>query len=96
VLYAVTWKNGCSRILAGSLEVGREALHLRGGVDLDLPYDEIVSANVGRAARDRVRGRQSLVLELVSGEVVRIASMNGPGTLTEVVERIEPLAAGAR
>lgn len=89
MLYAVTWRNGRSRVAAGSLELGGEKLRLRGGRSLDVAYEQIVGTHVGRGVADRVAGRQTLVLELTGGDVVRIASMHGPGTLTELVERVE-------
>jgi hypothetical protein len=93
MVYAVVWNNGTPRPVPGSLEFAPEGIVLRGTeTTLDLPYSEIRSAHVGRRDEDRVGGRLALVLELASGDVVRIASLNGPGTLNELAERLEGTA----
>ncbi len=92
MVYAVVWNNGSPRSVPGSLEFGSKAVLLRGAEMLDVPYVEIANVHVARREEDRVRGRQALVLELASGEVLRIASLNGPGTLNELAERLKATA----
>ena len=69
--YAVSWSTSSGRVHAGQLELGAEALTLRGGSRPDpvverLAYEDLRSVRRARAAGDRVRGRASLVLELLT------------------------------
>ena len=58
-----------------------------------LDYEQLFRVRRAQSIRERVRGRASLVLELLAGGEISIASVGQPGALNEVADRIA--AAGA-
>jgi hypothetical protein len=91
--YAVTWSKPDGHVYAGRLELLRDGLLLRGGSGKNLvverlDYDDLRAVRRARSIRERVRGRTSLVLELLAGGEISIASLGQPGALTEVAERL--------
>jgi hypothetical protein len=91
--YAVTWSVSGGDVHAGRLELGPRALTLRGGAGTQavverLPYARVANVRRAQSPRERVRGRTSLVFELLAGGEICIASVGQPGALNEVAERI--------
>lgn len=79
---------------AGRLDVYDDRLHLDGGSrdrreQRDVRYDGIASARMGRENGDRIHGRTAVVLELRDGGRVSMAGFDRPGTLSELLHRIE-------
>ncbi len=91
--YAVTWSGPCGPVFSGELELGPEAIVLRGARGRDVvveqvPYRELRAVRRSRNTRERVGGRASLVLELLAGGAIRIDTIGQPGALHELGERI--------
>ena len=93
--YAVIWRKSKldGHVYAGRLELGPDGLMLWGGsgthrVFERLAYDHFRAVRRARSIRERVGGRPSLVLELVAGGEISIASVGQPGALTEVADRL--------
>ena len=98
--YAVLWSEPEHGVQAGKLELERNALRFEGARGPSrIPfihrifYEDIESVHVGRGVRERLGGRPALVLELAVGGPLRIGSINGPGILTELAERLGRLTA---
>jgi hypothetical protein len=98
--YAVLWSDPDDPIEAGKLELEPNALRFEGSRGTrTVPhvhrifYEDIESVHVGRAIRERLGGKPALVLELAVGGPLRIGSINGPGILTELAERLGRLTA---
>ena len=98
--FAVLWSRPGSTAQAGKLELDDHALRFDGasrdrrsaGVQR-VYYEEIESIHVGRKAGERLAGRPALVVELATGGPLRIGSLNGPGILSELAERLGHLTA---
>lgn len=91
--YAVTWSKDDGHVYAGRLDLKPEGLTLRGGSGTQtvlerLAYEDLGSVRRARSLRERVRGHASLVLELLSGGEISIASLGQPGALNEVADRL--------
>jgi len=89
--YAAVWQDG-GPPMAGRILVDASALDFDGAgrgrhASRHIPYTTIASSRLGRGPQDRVGGRPALVLELVDGEVIRIATPE-VGALTELAEAI--------
>ena len=90
----VVWAENDGTPLAGRLDVYDDRLHLDGGSRVthamrDVRYDEIGSARIGRENGDRINGRSAIVLELAAGGKVSFAGFDRPGTLIELLHRVE-------
>lgn len=90
---AVVWREGASGTpTIGRLEMLPDRLHLEGSrhgrwVKEDVPLAEIQRTHIARYARQRIGGRQTLVLERAGAQgALLIASVFGIGALTELVE----------
>ncbi len=94
--FAVLWAlNGTPCV--GLAEVGAEGVVLTSrGRSLSLPFDTIRELDVWRSATERLRGLPVLALKLVGGDVVRVASLGGAGSLHELTESIGESRASAR
>ena len=94
--YAVVWRTGEGPTSSGKLELGADDLVLHGshGSDgLRIPFDQLSSAEIGRAAGERLNGDKSLVLERHSCERVLIAALGGVGLLGELTDLLARLRA---
>jgi len=91
--YAVVWRTGEGPTSSGKLELGAEDLVLHGSSEakLRIPLDELSSAEIGRAADERVNGDKSLVLERHSCERVLVAALGGVGLLGELTDLLARL-----
>jgi len=92
--YAVLWRGPEERVYAGKLEFHRASLRLE-GVDpegrvaiADTPYDELRGVQVTRRREDRLQGRPALVIERRDGSQLSIASVDSPGAMNELVDRL--------
>jgi hypothetical protein len=98
--FAVLWSRPGGTVQAGKLELDDRALRFEGaardrrsaGVQ-HVYYEEIESVHVGRQSGERLAGRPALVLDLATGGPLRIGSLNGPGILSELAERLGHLTA---
>jgi hypothetical protein len=96
--YAVTWSTPDGPVYAGRLELRPDGITFCGGSGADsiverLRYDQLGKVRRARTIRERVRGRASLVFELLTGGQISVASVGQPGALNEVAERIASAAA---
>ncbi len=90
---AVVWQDSCDQSPAhGRLELKLDRIHLEGmrsgrPISEDVPLEEIAAARFGRAAQERLGGRQTLVLDFVDRHrAVLISSLFGIGVLSELAE----------
>ena len=93
--YAVVWRTGDGPNSSGKLELGADDLVLHGSSEdeLRIPFDELSSAEIGRAADERINGDKSLVLERQSCERVLVAALGGVGLLGELMDLLTRLRA---
>jgi len=95
--YAVLWSEPSVEAEAGKLELEPLGLRFEGrrgggsGQVHRVYYDDIEEVHVGRTPQERIDGRPALVLELARGGPLRIGSVGGVGTLTEIAEQLVPL-----
>src|SRR4029453_15691800 len=55
-----------------------------------VPFDELLSVEIGRGASERINGDKSLVLERHSCERVLVAALGGVGLLGELSDLLAP------
>jgi hypothetical protein len=93
--YAVVWRTGNGPTSSGKLQLGADDLVLHGSSEdeLRIPFDELSSAEIGRAAAERINGDKSLVLERQSCERVLVAALGGVGLLGELTDLLARLRA---
>jgi hypothetical protein len=87
--YAVVWSsNGDSS--SGRLEVLGDRFELHGrNRSLSVPFQDLTSVSIARGRMDRLLGLPVLALSLHGRPPLRIASLEGAGSLHELVDRIE-------
>ena len=90
----VIWTEDGGAQLAGRLDVFDDRLHLDGGsrerpARRDVRYDEIAAARIGRDTGDRINGRVAVVLELLAGGRYNVVGFDRPGTMLELLQRVE-------
>jgi sulfide:quinone oxidoreductase len=93
--YPVAWWEAGEPTYVGKLDVHPGHLQLEGRTrdgaasgELWLSYDELVSARVGRTPLERLEGRPALVLGRTAGGAVHLVTLEGLGTLHELVETL--------
>jgi len=97
--YAVLWSEPAWEIEAGKLELEPVGLRFEGvrggraGRVHRVYYDDIHGVRIGRRPNERIGGRPALVLDLAVGGPLRIAGVNGLGTISELAEQLVPLTA---
>ncbi len=98
--YAVLWSEPNEPVHAGKLELEPNGLRFEGSRGTRsrahvhrVYYEDIESVHVGRRVSERLAGRPALVLDLAVGGPLRISSMQGPGILSELAERLGRLTA---
>lgn len=96
--YAVTWCTGNRRQATGRLELGPNAIELEGAangqaVREEIPYRELASVAIGRDGKDRLDGRQTLVLERTGRRPVLVAGVAQAWVVSELAERLASLHA---
>jgi hypothetical protein len=76
---------------AGKLEVTKERIELSSrGYTFAFPRDSVFHFVVDRGAESRIRGLAAITISLAGGEVVRIASLGGAGSLHDVAALLAP------
>jgi hypothetical protein len=90
----VIWTEDDGAQQAGRLDVFDDRLHLDGGSRAsralrDVRYEEIAAARIGRDVADRINGRAAMVVELLTGSRVSFVGFDRPGTLLELLHRVE-------
>jgi hypothetical protein len=87
--YAVVWSsNGDSS--SGRLELFGDRFELHGrNRRVAIRFEDLTSVSIARGRGDRLIGLPVLALSQRGGPPLRIASLEGAGSLHEVVERIE-------
>ena len=89
--YAVVWSaNG--ETSSGRLEVLADRLELYGrDCRQSVRFDDLTCVAIARRPADRLLGLPVLALSLGAGAPMRIASLEGAGSLRELAERVERL-----
>ena len=89
VTHAVVWSSDVGRG-AGRLELRSDRLVLAGRNRLlSIGFSQLTAVSIARDRASRLLGMPVLVLEQETGEVVRIAALEGPGVLYELARQIE-------
>jgi hypothetical protein len=91
--YGVVWREGETPLARGKLELLALSVRLDGlagsaPVTLEIPYADLDVVRTGRAAGDRLNGRQTLVLERHYAEPVSIAAVTQSGVVAELTEHL--------
>ncbi len=99
--YAAVWQRDDAPRRVGKLAVARTALRFEGaqpGVadagDL-VRAGDITAVAIERSPAERLDGLPTIVVRLRGGLTVRVASLDGPGTVHEIVGLVSALAFGA-
>jgi hypothetical protein len=96
--YAVLWSEPPCDVEAGKLELDRESFRFegsrgpRGGCVHRVYYDNVVGVYVGHRERDRLRGRPTVVVDLLDGSPLRIGAVDGLGTVSELADELTRLS----
>ena len=98
--YGVVWREGALPAATGKLELLSRGLRLEGlagahPIARVIDYEGLTGVRVGRAAEDRIDGRQTVVLERRSGLPLTIATVGQPSFVGEIAERLTALQLGA-
>jgi hypothetical protein len=91
--YPVLWSEFDDEVEAGTLELEETGIRLEGGHVHRVFYEDIESVHVGHGLPEQLRGKPTLVVDLAVGHPLRICSGNGPGTLSDLAERLGRLTA---
>ena len=96
--YAVLWSEPPCEVETGKLELGPESIRFegshggRGGGVHRVYYTDIGGVRIGHNARERLRGRPAVVVDLLEGGPLRIGSVNGVGTVAELADELTRLS----
>jgi hypothetical protein len=90
----VVWTEDGSAAHPGRLELTGQHLSLIGGSRdaeqvRELELREIAATWLGRTAQERIGGRLTLVVELLSGGSIRIAGFERPGAMRELADHLQ-------
>ena len=97
--YAVLWSGPRQEVEAGKLELEAAGLRFEGSRSRRaahvhrLGYGEIAGVRIGHRPHDRLRGRPSVVLDLVAGGLLRIGLVDAPGVRQELADELTRLSA---
>jgi hypothetical protein len=92
--YAVVWSEPQCEPEAGKLELEPESIRFEGshrgghGCVHRVRYDDIAGVRIGHHAGERLFGKPAVVVELDEDGPVRIGSVDGIGTLTELADEL--------
>jgi hypothetical protein len=92
--YAVLWSEPSRSVEAGKLELEPSGLRFegssrpRGARVHRVYYDDIAGVRIGHQPGERLAGRPALVLELADGGPLRIGSVDGAGTVSELADEL--------
>lgn len=87
--YAVVWSENGGIPRAGRLELAGGSLSLAGRSGRELSYGDVADVRIDRHPARRLAGRPTLVVESRTGDSLRIASLDGAGTLHELAEQLD-------
>ncbi len=96
--YAVLWSEPRHQTEAGKLEFEAKSLRFEGSRGPRsarihrVSYDDIDSVRVAHGAEERLGGRPVLVLDLAAGGPLRIGSVDGVGTVSELADELTRLS----
>ena len=94
--YAVTWRNGQTRFV-GYARLESAGLRLEGReADGSEGLRTIGYEDIGRVDVIRMNGHRGIVLELMGDDRVAVTSLDRPGSLGELAERLRSLAGSPR
>ena len=97
--YAVSWRSetpgGERRV--GKLVVGAASASLEGGTNghaysRTIAAGDLADVRLDRTPAGRVHGRPSIVLALSNGSLLRVVSLDQPGTVPEIATCLAALA----
>jgi len=101
--YAVSWRGEAptGERHVGKLAVDAASASLEGLArgresSQTIAASELTDVRLDRSPAGRVDGRPSIVLSLRNGSLVRVVSLDQPGTVPEIASRLVALAHGAR
>ena len=99
ITYGVVWREGEASLSRGKLELLPLVVRLDGVTGSahtarEIPYEELAAVRIGRSETERLDGRPTVVLELVSGARVVVASVAQSGIAAELVERLTSATLG--
>lgn len=86
--YAVVWTENDGTPRAGRLELGNGSLSLVGVHGRELSYADIADVRIDRRPKFRLSERPALVIESRTGDRFRVASLDGAGSLHELLEQL--------
>jgi hypothetical protein len=92
--YAVLWSEPLRDVEAGKLELEPGSLRFegsrgpRGRRVHRVYYDDIDGVRIGHRPRERLHGRPALVIDLAEGGPLRIGSVDGVGTVSELADEL--------
>lgn len=94
--YGVVWRTGENALARGKLELLPRAVRLDGmrgeqHVALEIPYEELDGAHVGRLPTERLNGHPTLVLEPHGREPIVVSAVAQAGVIAELTDRIAEL-----
>jgi hypothetical protein len=95
--YAVVWSEPLCDVEAGKLELEAESIRFEGSLGPPgarvqrVYYEDIDGVRVGYLPRDRLHGRPAVVLDLAEGGPLRIGTVNGVGTISELADELTRL-----
>jgi len=91
--YPVLWSEFDDEVETGTLELEDVGIRLEGGHVHRVFYEDIEAVHVGHGRPEQLRDKPTLVVDVAVGPPLRICSGNGPGTLTDLAERLGRLTA---
>jgi hypothetical protein len=94
ITYAVSWRDSEGSTGSGRLDLGDQGFRLDGSDTLEIDYDEVLDISIGRATRDRLGARPSLLVTCTNGRLIWIAPVAQRAALLELHDRLGVLALG--
>lgn len=96
VSYAVTWEEPDGSPRSGRLELRPDLLRLEGQngglpVEHAFRYRDIVGYHVARGTGERLHGRPTLIVDLATGDSVKVTSVAQGGIVSELASRLSVL-----
>jgi hypothetical protein len=97
--YGVVWREGALPPATGKLELLARALSLDGLVGSrparrEIAYDSVARVRIGHTTADRLHERPTVVVEPTHGLPVAITTVDQPGAVREIAERLTSLVYG--
>ena len=92
------WSEPPCEVEVGKLElelgrIGFEGSHgPRGTCVHRVYYDNMIGVHVGHREQDRLRGRPTVVVDLLDGSPLRIGAVDGGGTVAELADELTRLS----